>query len=283
MTLNIHLTVIDPQIDFMDLDGSALPVPGANEDMNRLARMVKRIGHKLSDIHVTLDSHRAIDIAHPGMWRDADGNSPDPFTIITASDIEAGIWRPRAENIKPALLEGKTLGQYALWYARELESGGKYPLMIWPEHCLIGTPGYAVHPKLMDALLDWERKEFANVDFVTKGTNTFTEHYGALLAEVPMPSDPGTSLNSDFLDMMVEADMVVIAGEALSHCVKNTVDQIVDNIGQEHLKKFFILTDCSSPVPKNGDGPDFPAIADDWLKEMEAKGVNLTTSEEFLA
>ncbi len=65
--LNVHLLVIDPQKDFMDDRDSALPVPGANADMKRLAKMIDRVGRKLSDIHVTLDSHRVIDVAHPGM------------------------------------------------------------------------------------------------------------------------------------------------------------------------------------------------------------------------
>lgn len=63
--MKVHLVIIDPQIDFMDSKGSALPVPGANADMNRLAAMIGRVGNKLEDIHVTLDSHRIIDIAHP--------------------------------------------------------------------------------------------------------------------------------------------------------------------------------------------------------------------------
>jgi nicotinamidase-related amidase len=53
--LNIQLVAIDPQNDFCDIPGAALPVTGANADMERLAKFVGRAGHKLSDIHVTLD------------------------------------------------------------------------------------------------------------------------------------------------------------------------------------------------------------------------------------
>ena len=31
------LLIIDPQNDFLDIEGAALPVPGANADMHRLA------------------------------------------------------------------------------------------------------------------------------------------------------------------------------------------------------------------------------------------------------
>lgn len=271
--MRIELVIIDPQNDFMDTPVSALPVPGATEDMKRLSAMIDRLGTKLEDIHVTLDSHRVIDVGHPGMWRNADSEKPNPFTIISVDDIENGIWRPRNPAFKEKMLT----------YAKALERQGNYPLMVWPEHCLIGTVGHNVQPDLMKALQRWERHEFANVDYVTKGTNTFTEHYGALMAEVVDPDDPATQLNSRFLDMLSGADMIAIAGEALSHCVMSTVNQIADNIGEEHIKKFYILTDASSPVPALPGAPDFPAIAQAWLKQMEVKGMKLSTTTDFLS
>lgn len=271
--MNAHLMIIDPQNDFMDTANAALPVPGAVGDMRRVAALIDRVGRRLTDIHVTLDSHRVIDVAHPGMWMDAAGNSPAEYTIITAADIEKGIWSPRAPSLRKRMLA----------YARALESGGKYPLMIWPEHCVIGTEGHNVQGDLMEALKRWERREFANVDYVVKGTNPYTEHYGALMAEVPDADDPATGLNTKFLQMLAEADVVAVAGEALSHCVRSTVDQIVENIGESHLGKFVILTDCSSPVPQVGNGPDFPALTAAWLGDMRSRGVRLMKADEFLA
>lgn len=271
--MNVQLLIIDPQNDFMDMNDSALPVPGAVADMQRVAALIDRIGNKLTDIHVTLDSHRLIDIAHPAWWMDKDGNPPVPFTIISVDDVESDIWMPRNPGFRKKTLE----------YVRQLDAGGKYPLCIWPPHCLIGDKGHNVQEDLNAALQRWSEKEFAMVDYVTKGSNPWTEHYGALMAEVPDQADPGTALNTDFLQILVEADIVVVAGEALSHCVKETVTQIADNIGDEHVKKFQILTDCCSPVPAVPGGPDFPAIAQDWLMEMEKRGMKLTTSAEFLA
>ena len=270
--LKVHLLVIDPQVDFMDSAGSSLPVNGANEDMKRLAALVARVGHKVEDIHRTLDSHHTIRGGHPGMWRDRDGQLPPPFTLIFAKDIANGIWTPRDPQLR---LRMST-------YAETLEKNGNYNLMVWPEHCKIGSPGHNVQADLLKALEAWERKEFATVNYVTKGANPFTEHYGALMAEVPDPNDPSTMLNSDFLTMLQEADIVGVAGEALSHCVKSTVDQIARNIGDEHIQKFHILTDCTNPVPKVGNGPDFPAIASSWLKVMESQGMTLVSSADFL-
>ena len=269
-----HLLIIDPQNDFMDLPGATLPVAGADADMKRVAKLIGRIGHKLEDIHVTMDSHRLIDIAHPAFWMDQNGRQPAPFTFITDKDIEAGIWTPRNPQFRAR----------SLAYTKALEATGKYVLCIWPPHCLIGTWGHNIHSDVNAALQAWSEKEFAMVDYVTKGSNPWTEHYGALQAEVPDPSDPGTALNTNFLTMLANADIVGVCGEASSHCVKNTVLQIAENIGAEHVAKFHLITDCMSPVPAIPNVVDFPAIAKAWLADMQSKyGMTLTTSDKFLA
>ncbi len=282
--LKVHLVIIDGQNDFMGNDEGSpysvkladgkmliatLPVKGAVSDMKRLAKMIDRVGHRLEDIHATLDSHRVIDVAHGGMWRDENGKSPSPFMPITSNDIVNHIWTPRNPNLRQRMID----------YTRTLEATGEnYLLIIWPEHCLIGTWGHNVQADLAEALLRWERSQYANVDYVVKGTNPYTEHYGALMAEVPDPSDPSTQLNTAFLDVMQNADIIGFAGEASSHCVLTTLKQVVQNIGKEHLKKFHLLTDCMSPVaPVPGVTPDFPAIADKFLKDMALEGMTLTT------
>jgi len=220
--LRAELFIIDPQDDFMgNDDGSpytvklangstltaSLPVKGAVSDMKRLAALVRRVGHKLAATRVTLDSHHRIDVAHPGMWRDQNGRPPAPFTIISADDIRNGIWAPRDPALRPRLLA----------YAEKLAAQGNYPLMIWPPHCQIGTWGHNVQVDLVDALMEWEDKYFATVDYVTKGTNVFTEHFGALQAEVIDPDDPTTQLNIDLLRALQDADIIGVAGEASSH------------------------------------------------------------------
>ena len=274
--MNIQMLIIDPQNDFME--GGALAVPGATDDMKRTAALIDRIGQKLRKINVTLDSHHLVDIAHPAFWRDADGNAPDPMTLIFAASIEDGTWTPRLPNLR----------DYAIGYAKALEAAGQYTLMIWPPHCLIGTPGHNIQPDLAAALDRWSMARVRNVEFLTKGTNVLTEHYGALMAEVPISKDPTTQLNGRFLNTMTEADLILVPGEASTHCVKATIEQVADNIGEEHIKKFVLLTDCMSPVPAitDPDGNvvvDFPAMADAFLKDMEARGMQLTTSVDFLA
>jgi nicotinamidase/pyrazinamidase len=279
----VHLVIIDPQVDFMDTPDSALPVAGASNDMKRVAGLVKRIGRKLDGIHVTYDSHRVLGIERPGMWVNGNGDYAPPFTMISSGDIESGIWLPRNGHLKPGALGGKSIKQYMVDYARALEQGGKYALMVWPRHCVIGTPGYAMQADLFAELADWEVARFATVNSVVKGTCMWTEHYGALSAEVPLATDPTTGLNTRFLDVLAKADIVVIAGEALSHCVMSTVNQIADGFGPDLLGKIHLLTDGMSPVGAVPGGPDFPVIGADWLKQMERQGMRLTTTDTFLA
>jgi nicotinamidase/pyrazinamidase len=267
MARNVHLVIIDPQVDFCDPAG-ALYVKGAEADVERLARMVRRLAPKLSDIHVTLDSHRLIDVAHPIFWKSSDGQNPDPFTILTAADVESGRWIPALPGLTRRMLE----------YVRTLEANGRYPLCIWPPHCLIGSPGHCVMPELREALLEWERQRFAMVDFVTKGSNPWTEHYSAVQADVPDPADPGTQLNARFIQTLMDADLIAIAGEAGSHCLANTVRDIAASFGDDSaIRRLVLLADANSPVP------GFEGLQADFITEMRDRGMQVGTTTDFLA
>lgn len=262
----IHLIIIDPQNDFCNVNGS-LFVPGADEDMKRLASMVHRLKDKLADIHVTLDSHRKVDISHPIWWKDSSGSHPAPFTAVSASDLESGRWT----TTQPGAYKR------SLAYLKALEAGGRYPHVIWPEHCLIGDEGHAVAPELSAALHDWEDR-YAMTDFITKGSNPWTEHFSAVQAEVPDPEDQSTQINTQLITTLEEADITVWAGEALSHCLANSIRDVANNFSaQKYVDKMVLLTDAS------GNVPTFEKYGEDFVKEMVAKGMKLSTTVDFLA
>jgi len=266
MSKNLHLVIIDPQVDFCDPKG-ALSVAGADKDMERLATMVDRLAPKLTDIHVTLDSHHLIHVAHPIFWRDTSGKHPDIFTIITASDVETGKWTPSLPS----------LTKRALAYVKALEKSGRYPLCIWPPHCLIGSPGHSVFPCLFEALKRFEESQFAVVDFVTKGSNLYTEHYSAVRAEIVDPNDPSTQINTVLINTLMEADIIAIAGEAGSHCLANTTRDIVSAFQDDtYVQKIVLLEDATSPVT------GFEQFQIDFIKEMTKRGMQLSKTTEFL-
>lgn len=265
---NIQLVIIDPQHDFCDPSG-ALFVAGADQDMSRTAKFIKKHSRLLADINVTLDSHHPVDVAHPVFWRDTSGKNPDPFTIITADDVEQGGWTPTKLSLTKRMIA----------YVKALEANGRYPLCIWPPHCLIGSMGQTIVPEVQEALNDWANERFGRVDFVTKGSNNFTEHYSAVKAEVVDPQDPSTQLNTRFIEKLEKADQIIVAGEAGSHCLANTVRDIADNFAdQDAIKKIVLLTDATSPVV---GAIDFTGIQETFITEMADRGMQVTTTTDY--
>jgi nicotinamidase-related amidase len=264
-----QLLIIDPQNDFCDLAAApgatpALPVTGADADMRRTAALIDAAGDRLDAITITLDSHHRLDIAHPGFWRRGDGGAVGPFTPITAAQVRAGEFLPRDAAALPR----------ALAYLDELESRGRYTLMVWPVHCEIGSWGHNVHGAVRAAYNRWEEARQATVQKVVKGTNPWTEHYSAVQAEVPAGDDPATDLNTALLADLDRADLILVAGEASSHCVKATTEHIVQHLPGGRPERIVLLTDCMSPVA------GFEAQAEGFLAAMRAKGVRLMTSTE---
>ena len=264
--MRVELLAIDCQNDFCDPEG-ALYVPGAEDDMTRLAAFIARIGEHLHNMHFTLDSHHTVDVGHPIFWKDSDGDgSPEPFTTITHEEVKAGNWLPYDSAFTQRMLN----------YTRLLEENNRYQLTIWPIHCRIATWGSALYPSVDQAVRDWEASQLGVVNFVTKGSNIFTEHYSAVKADVPDSEDPATQLNTDLIQKLEQCDWVIVVGEALSHCVASTVRDVAAELGVEGAEKLVILEDCSSNVP------GFESLGDAFLHDMSQLEVTITNSADFM-
>lgn len=285
---NIHLLMIDPQRDFCQKGNpklidilknanvpkiewpdevwpGALFVPGADEDMARLAPFIVKSKDRFSEVHCTLDSHQLVHIAHPVFWVNSKGEHPNIYTLITVDDVKNGVWRafnPRFQK-------------RAMAYVETLAKNGRYVLCIWPPHCLIGTWGHSVVPSVSAALADWETTKFNRVNYVTKGSNFLTEHYSGIQADVPDDNDSSTKLNTGLIDALTEADEIVITGEALSHCVANTVRDVAAKFGVDNVRKFTLLQDTTSNVP------GFEKLGRDFVMELAGKGMRLTTTKDW--
>lgn len=262
----IALLIIDAQNDFCSPKGS-LFVPGAEEDNERLSQWILNNKDSIDYIGCTLDSHHIMDIAHPNYWRDKDGNPPAPFTVITLADVENGTW----QSVKPT---------HTLKYLQELQDEGEYVHVIWPEHCLYGTWGHGLDEKIRKAVDSWERGG-NYVQWVFKGTHPDTEHFGAFEAQVPIMNQGMTQYNLPLQKTLEKYDVVYLAGQAKSHCVANTLKQVVRK-APNLAKKFVILEDAMSDVPggPNGPGttPTFGEIAQPIYDEARNLGVRFSTT-----
>jgi nicotinamidase/pyrazinamidase len=278
-TARRHLFIIDPQNDFCDLpeaywplgsDGKrvppALPVPGAHADMQRLSTLIDACGAAFADITLTLDSHQHVDIGHPTFWAHADGSAVPPFTQISAADVRAGRIVPRLAGAQARVVD----------YLEKLEAAGRYTHMVWPVHCEIGAWGNAIHPAVLAACNRWEERGVNNVRKVIKGTNPWTEHYSAIMAEVPLADDASTGRNDALIAHLDSADEIYIAGEAASHCVKATVEHLAQSLG-ESVHKLVLIEDCMSPVT------GFEAQAGAFLAALREAGARTLTAAQTTA
>ena len=277
--MRTELLMIDMQNDFCEPNG-ALFVTGATEDAKRVADMIRKHKDRIHDIHATLDSHHLFDIAHPLMWLNSVTNQqPNPLTLVLGYDSNANVFNAieLLNNSNPVTLKTKFPHhmQRAIAYVSSLSARGRNMLCIWPPHCLIGFWGANFQNDIGLALLEWEQQG-GFVDKVTKGSNMWTEHYSAVEADVPDPIDPTTSLNTSLIRTIQDADRILICGEASSHCVKFTIEDIANNFGEDNIKKFIFLEDASSPVPS------FEQAAIDFIAGMTARGMQISrTSDVF--
>lgn len=293
--MRVHLLIVDPQNDFCVADDGhgnkgSLVVPGADKDMARVAALIRRVGDKLDDIHVTLDSHQAVGIERPRWWKRAsDGAPPAPFTCLGAHpdgkrvvkfDFGPNGPTPTEETYVTSVVSflhtGGPTGKGSLGYLQALAAKNRYPHIIWPEHCVVGSWGWSIVPELSDALRGWERDYLARINYIVKGNNPWTEHFSGIQAEVPDPADPGTQVNTRLVQVLEEADRVLVTGEALSHCVANTARDIAANFSvANYASKLTLLTDTTSNVT------GFEFLGDAFVKDLEAKGMRLEKSTDI--
>ena len=262
---HVHLMIIDMQIDFCHAEGN-LYVPGALGDIRRTIEFIYRNAEHITHISCSLDSHYPSQIFSSDWWADENGAHPAPFTIITWQDVQTGRWRPLKEP------------GWSRSYVERLEQQHKKLLTIWPYHVQIGSLGHALDPELWSAVFWHALARRTQPTWLTKGSVPLTEHYSIIQPEVAVPGQPGGGKNLELLAMLAEADQIVIAGEAESQCVLETVEDLVEEFGDrpEILGKVRFLRDCTSPVVH--PEIDFHAIAEERLAEFARQGVQLVSS-----
>ena len=112
------------------------------------------------------------------------GRHPEPFTLVSAADVESGRWRINPTAAAGLGLDPEYAEQHLRYYTSTLEAGGKYNLTIWPFHAMLGGIGHALVSAVEEALFFHSIVREAPLDFQPKGDNALTEHYSMLGPEV---------------------------------------------------------------------------------------------------
>jgi nicotinamidase/pyrazinamidase len=230
---NNILLIIDMQNDFCDERGT-LYVPGAQEDVSRLAKFIRLNNVGIKQIILTQDVHKVNDIAHPSFWKNENGEIPKPFTQIKYDDVQENIWIPQFYETE------------VKEYLKQLEHQGEYLHTIWPEHCIENSWGAALCDEIMIEINNRIHNGLL-YEIVQKGLNPLTEHFGAFRANIPIATDENTQFNVQLKNKLREAGNIYIAGEAKSHCVANTIKQMFEF--PDLIKKLIIIENCMSNVP----------------------------------
>lgn len=288
----ICLLIIDAQNTFclpeFELFVGGRSGSGAVDDNLRLCEFIYRNLNAITTIAPTMDTHTAMQIFHPIFWINEAGEHPLPAaTSISLEDVQQGIWK-----VNPAIAHSIANGNYsalqkhALHYVQKLSEDGKYPLTIWPYHSMLGGIGHALVSALEEAIFFHSIARNSQALFEIKGGNPLTENYSVLRPEV-LDGPDGNSIaqkNASFIDKLLGFDAIIIAGQAKSHCVAWTIDDLLTEIlarDRKLAKKVYLLEDCTSPVVVPGV-VDFTEQADAAFQRFAAAGMKVVKSTQLI-
>jgi len=261
---------------------------GAVDDNVRLCEFIYRNLGVISVIVPTLDTHTAMQIFHPVFWVNEAGEHPIPAaSTITPADIEQGVWK-----VNPAVAysiagnDYPSVQNHALHYVNQLSHHGKYPLTVWPYHAMLGSIGHALVSSVEEAVFFHCIARNSQTQFEIKGNNPLTENYSVLRPEVLEGANgrPIAQKNTRLIQQLLEFDAVLIAGQAKSHCVAWTVDDLLSEIqltDSKLAKKVYLLEDCTSPVVVPGV-VDYTNQADAAFERFTAAGMHIVKSTQPL-
>lgn len=292
----VELLLVDAQRDFCLAEGALFvggrSGRGALDDTDRLVRFLYRNLDRVTGVTATLDTHHPFQIFFADFWLDAGGAPLAPYREVTAAQVRRGEARP-----DPALAgflaggDEAWLRRQALDYCERLEAAGKYRLYLWPPHCLAGGDGHALVGVVQAARLfhAWCRR--APNRPVVKGEAALTESYSALAPEVLSAHDgrPLGAPQRDLYERLFGCAAVLVAGQAASHCVRATVEDLIAEAGRRDpgfVSRIWLLEDAMSAVAVPDPGrpgaflADFTAEAEAALARFAAAGVRrLRTSD----
>lgn len=291
--MKVGLLVIDNQYTFCSPQGELFvggrSGTGAVDDSRRLIEFGYRNLDMITKMHFTLDTHFAHAIFHPSFMVDEHGRHPAPFTLITYDEVVAGKWSV-TPFLASALGINLVLAQRHLeYYCLELKKRGRYELTIWPYHGMIGGIGHALVSGLEEMAFFHSIARGAHIGIEPKGSNPLTENYSVLGPEVTtlFNGSPLASRNALFIEQLLDYEVLIVAGQAKSHCVAWTIADLLEDILAKDpalASKIYLLGDCTSAVTvpdgRGGFLVDYTKQADEAFARFEAAGMHIVQSTD---
>lgn len=260
---------------------------GAVDDNVRLCEFIYGNLGVITKVIPTMDTHTAMQIFHPIFWINSAGEHPTPSaTSITPADIEKGVWKVNPGVAASLGYNYEFLEKHAYHYVKQLSQDGKYPLTVWPYHSMLGGIGHALVSAVEEAVFFHCIARQTQTQFEIKGNHPLTENYSVLRPEVLESFDQRQIVqkNMRLIQELLEFDAVIIAGQAKSHCVAWTVDDLLTEIQQidsRLAKKVYLLEDCTSPVVVPGV-VDYAEAADAAFERFATSGMHLVQSTQSI-
>jgi len=259
---------------------------GAVDDNRRLCKFLYRNLGEITQIFPSLDTHHAMQVFHAIWLVDEHGNHPDPYTLVSAQDVATGRWQMNAAVAEALGIDVDYADRHLTYYTRRLAEGGKYDLTIWPYHAMLGGIGHALVSAVEEAVFFHGLARYSNPEFQVKGDNPLTEHYSLLGPEVTEGPD-GDRLggkNAKLIEKLLTFDAVVVAGQAKSHCLAWTIDDLLgdEDVGEQLAERTYLLEDCTSPVVVPGV-VDYTDEADAAFERYAAAGMHIVRSTDPIA
>lgn len=234
--INSTLIIVDAQNDFCVPD-SPLYVKNSFNDVNNIIKFIKNYDN-IKNIIYSLDTHHIDSVFFPIFWKDHKNNYIKPFTLIKYEDIlnKKYVINPKFNMYTEEVYD----------YIKNLSE-----LMVWPYHCILGTKGQCLKDELTHQLMDilLNKDNSIKVDYIIKGLDRLHETYSAF-EEYDIESKT-YKLKKDILKGVLESDEILICGEALSHCVKETILSIIKYKKEKNELNFdniVLMINCTSSV-----------------------------------
>ncbi|MDJ0677231.1 MAG: isochorismatase [Calothrix sp. MO_167.B42] len=284
MAIDVQNTFCIPNFELFVGGSSGM---AAVEDNVRLCEFIYRNLGVITEVVLTMDTHTSIQIFHPIFWINDGGEHPAPMTMISLSDVQQGIWKVNP-GVAYSLAGGNytQLQSFALHYVQHLSNEDKYPLTIWPYHSMLGGIGHALVSAVEEACFFHAIARHSQTHFEIKGDNPLTENYSVLRPEVLTDASGGAiaQKNSSLIEKLLQFDVVIIAGQAKSHCVAWTIDDLLTEIQAQDptlAQKVYLLEDCTSAVVVPGV-VDFTDQANAAFQRFADAGMHLVKSTEAI-